>query len=292
MTKPILLWLVAAVLVLLPACSDGNDAATARLLADRDSLRSLAELNQQKLEEMTGFFNSVSECLDSITDQEKLLTGTVDMETNRRYSKAEIKRRLEQLSDIVNRQRQKISALSDSLAHSANLSQIVSLQQTIQFLNAQLQAKESQIKNLQKELADKNLNIARLNSNVSTLMEEVTNLSEQNDNLNKAVEVQTEVINECYVLIASKSQLENMGIVKGGFLRKTQYNPGNVNLNQCQKVDIRHFNNVPVNSKKPKIITPVPSSSYSFYGSGESKTLVISDPAAFWSLSNVLIIQL
>ncbi len=82
-------------------------------------------------------------------------------------------------------------------------------------------------------------------------------------------------------------------MIKGNLLKKAKFNADNVNLGNCETVDISKVRNIPLNSKKPKILSPVPSGSYKIVENQDGgKILVINDPTSFWSLSNILVIQL
>lgn len=263
------------------------------LIHERDSLLYLAINNQAEIERMTSFFNEVAACIDSINEQEQLLAVQVDVETNRRYSQREITQRLNHLSEIILNQRARISSLLDSLNNGVDSVRISGLRSTITFLTAQLAEKEAQISRLKAEISGQQRSIHTLNERVSTLTAEVGELSAQNIVLTEAVQVQTEIINEGYILVATKQELKDMGVIEsGGLFRKSKTNLANVKPSQCTKVNISVFNELPLPSSKFKILSPAPETSYRVRKQGNSVTLVIIDPNSFWSLSNILVIQL
>ncbi len=276
---------------ILLSCS-GNAGRNDNIAAERDSLKILADENQRELERMTDFFNDVAACIDSISEQENLLTVTVDPETNRRYSSREMTKRLNQLSEIINNQRSRIAALVDSLTNSMDTTRINGLSNTIAFLTAQLSQKEAQISKIRAELNGERRNVKRLTTQVAELSDAVDDLSSQNEKLTEAVQVQTEIINEGHILVGDTERLRSLGIIEGGgFLKKSKVNLGNVDYESCVKVDISQFKDLPLNSGKVKILTPAPEGSYSLIRTNTGYNLKILDPTAFWSLSNILVIQ-
>lgn len=288
-------FLTAVVLLHITSCSDSaeNDSRTQSLQSERDSLLVLANYNQQELERMTSFFNEVSACIDSISEQEKLLTARMDIETHRRYSSKEIAMRLNQLTDIINGQRQRIASLVDSLNNRVDTLRTEGLRNTIAYLTSQLESKEIQIRKLQAQINGQQRSIRSLTSKVEDLSNTVEDLSEQNTALTEAVQVQTEIINEGYILVATRKQLKDMGIIEGGgFLKSSKVNLSNVNTSACNKVNIAVFNELPINSGKIKILSPAPASSYKIEKQGPSSTLTVTDANSFWSLSNILVIQI
>lgn len=164
----------------------------------------------------------------------------------------------------------------------------------VDYLSQQLEAKEARINSLLVEINNKNKDIAQLTANVDALKSEMTEVNKKNEMLSTAVVEQTKMLNEGHVLIGDKKKLQEIGILtKGNLLKKSKFNPDNVNLGYCETIDISQIRNIPLNSKKPKILSPVPSGSYNIVDAQDGgKMLVINDPTSFWSLSNILVIQL
>lgn len=276
------------------SCSrQGDNRETEALRNERDSLLILANVNQRDLERMTSFFDDVAACIDSITEQETLLASEVDIETNRHYSQREISQRLNQLIEIIVGQRERITLLVDSLNNRVDTIRTSGLRSTITYLTNQLAAKEAQISRLQAELSGQQRNIRHLNNRVQDLTSEVSELTSQNEALTEVVQIQTEIINEGYVLVADKQQLKDMGVIQGGGLfRKSKINLGVINTSQCNKVNISTLKEIPIHSSKVQILSHAPAHSYMLQKNGGITTLVITDANAFWSLSNILVIQI
>lgn len=285
--------ILVSILGLYSCNTNDKNVILERLQAENDSLKIDAEKSRIYIDDMNSYFSSISECLDSISEQESLLLLSVNPETNERYSKAEINQRLNLLSDILIRQREKIKCLSDSLSSNGDTVATEGLTKMVRFLTAQLENRENQIKTLKKEINENKKSINILKSNIEDLSSELSLVSEQNKSLEKAVIEQTQIINEGYILIGDKKSLQQMGVMtKGSVFEKSKLDANNVNLSQCQAVDISKATQIPLNSKKPKILTANPSDSYKIEDSGDVKILIITNPNKFWSLSNLLVIQL
>ncbi|MBO4977733.1 MAG: hypothetical protein J6C67_03330 [Muribaculaceae bacterium] len=291
-----LLYVLLMLAVIVPAmmsCSgEGDTSREDELRNERDSLLALATSNQRDLERMTMFFNEVSACIDSITEQESILVNQVDPETNRRYSRREVARRLSQLEEIISGQRNRIDSLMNTLNDRVDTTRTRGLRSTIQYLTSQLEAKEAQIARLQEQIRGHRQNIDMLQGQVQELTGEVEDLNTRNNELEQAVTAQTEIINEGYVLIADKERLRDLGIIEGGgFLRRTRVNLNRVSREMCSRVNMAQMTSLPIPSTKVKVLSPVPEGSYSISKSNGSSTLTINNPTAFWSLSSVLVIQ-
>lgn len=280
--------------LLATSCGGRSDSApdTDRLRAERDSLIVVAADNRRELERMTTFFDEVATCIDSITRQENLIVEEVNFERSRRGNSAELVQRLNQLTQIISDQRERIASLVNSLNNQADTTRLAGLRNTIAYLTGQLARKEEQIQRLRAEVSGNQRSIRNLNARIQDLSAEVGDLTTQNTALTEAVQVQTEIINEGYVLVASRQRLKELGVIEdGGLLRRSKVHLGRVTTAMCSKVNVAIFNELPIPSRKYKILSPAPESSYTIRRAGDTSTLIITDANAFWSLSNILVIQ-
>ena len=101
------------------------------------------------------------------------------------------------------------------------------------------------------------------------------------------------MMNECYVRFGTKKELQKAGILSGsGLFSKKKLNVANFNPDSFRKVDIRSLHEVKLNSGNPKILSQMPASSYKLQkNEDKTTTLVILDPAKFWSVSNYLVVE-
>lgn len=279
--------------ILCSSCGMGSSERE-RLTAERDSLAQEAAAIREELDGLKSYVDEVSECVDSISQSEGVLMINRDPETGRPYTRRELRERVKNFASLVERQRNRIALLTDSLRRGGiDRTQMKKLMAMVDYLNEQLEAKEAQLNKLRDELAISNRNIAQLSEDLTMVRNSNIELSEENAALNQTVSKQAERINEAYFLAADKERLEKLGLLKGGFLKKSQFVAGNINLNSCEKIDIRNFEGIIVNSKKPKLLTQAPAGSYTFEKVEKGKMrFVILDREAFWSLSNVAIVQL
>lgn len=283
--------ILAIILLLVIGCADNS--ATLRLEAQRDSLQAIARERDVQISDMTMFFDSVASCLDSIAITEHMLLPVVDPETMRPFTKREIRERLSMLAGQIARQREKIRMLTDSVDSLKRLPTGAGAANTVLFLTRQLEEKEAAVARLMKELDEKNRNIRDLQRNMEALRSELNDVTEQNSALATAVVAQSEQMNEGYVLVGDKKQLQALGVLsKGGLFKKSSFNASAVDPQACRKVDIRHMVELPLPSRKAKMLSAAPEGSYHWVETGAGRTLVVDNPTQFWSLTNILVIQL
>lgn len=220
----------------------------------------------------------------------------MDKETGRVYSRGELRQRVADLGSLIDRQRQRIAALSDSLnSKSINTKEVKRLTQLVKYLNEQLASKEAEMQRLQTELASSKRSIAELQTSVAAAQATNEKLTTENSALDQMVVEQNNQLNQGYFLAKPKKDLEKMGILSGGgFMKKAKFTPGAVSTSSCVPVDIRTFSQVELNSKKkPVMLSQAPAGSYTFEEVGKGKwRLVITDTMSFWSLSKIVVIQL
>lgn len=268
------------------SCSDGKQSEIEKLNKQVDSLMQ----DNAKKDEMISYIGVIADGLDSIAIQEGMLFHSNKGKEGTIIDKAQLRKNLEFFEQKLSEQRNRISQLVDSLkAKGEKVSKLTSL---VTYLNKQLDEKDNLVKTLRAELNKKNVNITHLNDMVASMSDKNSKLEEKVEKQVKALAVQSEIINEAYVIIDTKKSLSSKGIVSGGLFKKTKVNYNTIQKTHFRKVDIREFTEVVINSKKPKVLTPMPPSSYRIETNGSTSTLYISDPTAFWSVSNYLVIML
>ena len=283
------------------SCKDNIDIS--KMLAERDSILEANKSQKQELEDLNNVLSIISVGLDSIAIQENILL------TNKGndgviLSRDQILANIDLMANLISRQRNRIQQLGDSISNlktQTNTDGLKKLQNIINVLNLQLEQKDQVINSLRADINNKNHDINQLRSTITNMRTNVRDLNtkveeaeKKNVVLKDALTEQDNMINECYVKIGSKKELKNLGLLTGGFLKKKKINYNEVNAAKFNRVDIRQFRQVHLNSSNPKILTPMPNnSSFHFEDEGDGTcSLVITDPTTFWSVCNYLIIQL
>lgn len=255
-----------------------------------DSLQSLCNSQETELSQLNDVLNVVSSTLDSLNTGQNMFLGVGNSETQKPYSKAQIRKNVQQYKELVDRQRERIKELEGLLAkNKVNGTQV---QKLIAHLQEQLDEKDKQISNLMAQLNDSKQTIEQLQTSLDNMADTNVALTQQNEALASVVSAQDDAINEVYVLIADKNTLKNYGLLKGGFLQKAKLEMSNIDKKHFSATDARTFHTVTIPGEKAKIITPMPESSYTLTKTGNGSMLLeITDPAAFWGVSDFLVIQ-
>lgn len=247
--------------------------------------------NQDKdFAELSGFIGIIAEGLDSISNQENILYLPSPENGNKPLTRRQMLDNLKELQNLVERQKERIRVLEDSLTMGENTAKLKTL---ITYLHSQLDAKEQEINKLRREISAKNRNISKLQSKVDTLqaknksLQEDVNIYHVKDSLNKQIlQAQNDYLNQGFYIISSKSELAALGITRRGDITSS------LDESKFVSVDIRTFKQLTIQSNRVKIISPMSQSSYALTKNGDgTTTLDIHDPSAFWQTSKYLIIQ-
>lgn len=257
-----------------------------------DSLQSVVNERTSQYDELTSYLDLVASGLDSINSMENIIYLGKDEVTGKKLTRKEIRQRIDDLKELVIRQRTRIEELSDSLSFITD-KKVAALQTIIANLNAQLEEKERTIQQLKGELNSSKTTITNLQANVSKLNQEKGALEEHVSMQEEALERQNDMINEGYYIIGTRKELKAAGVISANLLQKSKVNLETADLSKLQKIDIRTFSNeMKINAKKAVILSHMPEASYSMVQENGQVILYIKDAALFWSLSKILVIQI
>ena len=154
-------------------------------------------------------------------------------------------------------------------------------------LKDELQQSRQQIAELNEQVTDLSQNIDELNSNLDVM--NVQNAAQQ-----ATIQNQDAMLNTVWIAIGPQQTLVEKGIVsKGGLFQASAINKEGFDKSQFVQSDKRELVNIPLNTKRPKIMTTHPESSYQLTESEEGNiVLQILDKDAFWSMSNYLVVSI
>jgi len=227
--------------------------------------------------------------LDSINVQEGLLynMGTGDNADRRAEIRANlhsIKARLAANKNVLNQMEAKLNASGDKNSV---------LAKTITQLKERIEQQDQKINELESQLAAAKGQIESLNNQVAESQEQVKAETEAKEQAQQETVAVTNELNTVYYAIGTNKELKKNGLLEKKFLGATKVMKGQFNASYFTKADKRNLSSIPTNSKKVKIWTNMPADSYTIVeNSNGTKTIQITNPTKFWSLSNHLIIQI
>ncbi len=264
------------------------------LLAERDSLYTEAVAAKGGFDQALSTINEIESALEAVRAQENIIMME-NQEGNTNKAVSEINA----IQQTLQENRNKINQLEKQLAEQGSTSK--ALQQTVSRLKKQLEEKDTYIASLKDELQQSRQQIADLNEQVTTLNENVNELSSnldvmsvQNAAQQATIENQDAILNSVWVAIATQPVLVEKGILtKGGLFQASEINKQGFDKSQFTQHDKRELVNIPLNTKRPKIMTTHPESSYQLTENEDGNVILqILDKDAFWSMSNYLVVSI
>jgi uncharacterized protein YoxC len=256
------------------------------VLSSEDSLRAVNGGYQVRIQDQDSSiqnfiqgYNEIQANLDAIKEKEKIVSTNSKTAETRKAKQDQIVDDIQQMYDIMNKNKQRLASMKSQLAASKNKS--AELEKFITRLTADIEAKDAQINDLKNQLEQ--LNVAMTNLNTS--YQEATQESQS----------KTEKLNTAYYTFGTAKELTKNGVLtkEGGFigLGKTQKVKEDFNKQYFTKVDISTTSSITLGAKKAKLVTTHPAESYKIEGeNGKAEKLNILNPDEFWSASKYLVI--
>ena len=290
-------WSFLAVSLLLGAavsCNVERSEKYQALLAERDSLYTEAVAAKGGFDQALNTINEIENALESVRAQENIIMME-NQEGNTNKAVSEINA----IQQTLQENRNKINDLEKQLAAQGASSK--ALQQTVSRLKKQLEEKDTYIASLKDELQQSRQQIAELNEQVTDLSQNIDELNSNLDVMNvqnaaqqATIQNQDAMLNTVWIAIGPQQTLVDKGIVsKGGLFQASAINKEGFDKSQFVQSDKRELVNIPLNTKRPKIMTTHPESSYQLTESEEGNiVLQILDKDAFWSMSNYLVVSI
>ena len=282
------------VVLLATSCDVERSEKYQALLAERDSLYTEAVASKGGFDQALNTINEIEAALEAVRAQENIIMMD-NQEGNTNKAVTEINA----IQQTLQENRQKIEKLEKQLAEQGATSK--ALNQTVNRLKKQLEEKDTYISSLKDELQQSREQIAELNEQVTDLNNNInelsTNLDEmtvQNAAQQATNETQDAMLNTVWICIAPQQTLVEKGILsKGGLFQSSAITKQGFDKSQFVEGNKRELEIIPLNTKKAKIMTSHPESSYQINeGEGGAKTLQILDKEAFWSMSNYLVVSI
>lgn len=272
---------------LLASCS-GNQKKL-----DEDSIR-IADLTAEYQEAAT--FNDslmllmgdIYTGLDSINMQEGLLYNMGNGENADR--RAEIRHNLASIKARLAANKALLTSMEEKIKATGNENSVMT--KTIAQLKDRIASQDQKINQLESDLATAKGQIETLNTQVTETQEQVkTETAAKEEAQAQAVAAENEA-NRVYYAIGTNKNLKEKGLLEKKFLGATKVLKGDFDSSYFVTADKRTLSAIPTNSKKVKIWSNMPAGSYQITGEKDGpKTIQITDPAKFWSLTNHLVIQ-
>lgn len=264
-----------------------NQEEIKRLTFEKDSIQKVKDQTEAEMNQYLSTIADVQSQIKSIKEVEMGIISDGTTEGVSSESKAKISQDLQTISEYIQNSKNKIEKLENDLASAKQSA--ASFKGIVAGLKRDLQERTKEIENLKAQLEEKDIKIKELDDALASVNSMKDSLSAVSDQQAAAIKAQDKELNTVWYIIGTKKDLKNKGLKEGDLK--------NININKSifTSVDKREFTGLELGSKKAKIYTSHPESSYSLEqksADDKTKVLKINDYATFWSNSDKLIIQI
>lgn len=226
--------------------------------------------------------------LEQITQLEHLLSGSIDGESP--DTRADIARRMQAIQRGLYERRLRIEELEKQIG--SNDKGNAKLQKRINDLRSQINSQAETVRNLTSRLEAANFKIEELQDSITGLAASIDSAMINQAEMMQELDDAYAEINTIYYVIGNKDELKNHGFKQGGTIFKKSKLGTDFDVDYMTRADRRTLSRIPLDSKKAKILTEQPESSYTLEkDENELLTLVITDPETFWALRDFLVIE-
>ena len=278
-------YLILLLIPVLFACGRAAKKEAEAQKAKNDSLMAQTMQKDEAINEFIATVNDIQGSLDTIKMKENIINLSTNKNGELKLSaKDQIRTDITSIYMLMEKNKKELSDLNRKMKASGM--KVTELQKLVDRLQADIVAKNTEIEGLRDKLAKLNITIETANLRLDTLSNVVKTQSGKLSEQQQTLAQQEAALNTAYYIVGTEKDLK-----KNGILGKGDKLLGDFNKALFTKVDIRKLSEVSILSKKAKVISNHPTSSYKLVGDKKIiQSLQISDYKAFWSNVRYLII--
>lgn len=270
--------------------------ASCSVYSERDRLQQQNDsliIAQTLLEtEINGYFETLNDISDNL-DKVKQIGGIISQPQTEGVDQdptVTINNSINTLSQIISDNNQKIAQLSKKLKNSNY--KISQLDKALEKLSAENRRLTAELANYSTELANRDQTIAAQSLSIAALNDSAAALAALISSANEELDSKTEQLYTAWYVFGTTRELRAQGIIAKSGVASRSLLKGDFNKEYFVKIDTREVTEIPLYSKRAKVLTTHPSDSYVLEKQDGLYTLRISDATDFWSVSNYLVIDI
>lgn len=283
MRSIILILSVIGLSLAFPSCNNDEEKAAAKHTQD-----SLLKVQQDSL---LNVFHGELEAIASKVSEVNAKNGIFNLDTSENVvlSKETIMSQVESLDQLLSSNQNQLNDLYKRMKDSKLNTEQLELK--IKEMQATISQREAYIDKLIKMLEDKDVQIDQILARVDSMR--ITNID-----LTEEVIKMDEEMHQVYYVVGESKELKEKGITtkEGGLMGlggSKKLDVSTLDISLFKMVDERDLTSIPLFSKKAKLVTNHPESSYTIKldANGQSESLEILDRKRFWMATDYLVVE-
>jgi len=279
----LLSFLVLASIVIASCGNPEAERAAQKALSD-----SLLQVQQDSLLDVfRGELQDISQRISQVSVRNGLLA--IDSSEGDVLSKEMILKRVESLDGLLANNKAELNQLYERMRKSNVKNK--QMEEMLQSMQARIAERESQIEKLMAMINDKDVVITEIKATLDSMRIDNINLTEE-------VISMDEEMHTVHYIIGEQKELKEKGVItkEGGILglgASKKLDVSKLDPTLFTEADNRELLSIPLYSKKAKLITNHPESSYELImdSDGNVKSLKVNDRKAFWSVTDYLVVE-
>jgi chromosome segregation ATPase len=278
-------YLILLLIPVLFACGRAAKKEAETMKAKNDSLMAQTMQKDEAINEFIATVNDIQGTLDTVKMKENIINLSTNKGELKVSAKDQIKSDITSIYTMMEKNKKELADLTRKMKASGM--KVTELQKLVERLQKDISEKSNEITDLRDKLAKLNIVIEAANLRADTLNNMVKNQSTKLTEQQKALNEQDAALNTAYYIVGTEKDLK-----KNGVLGKGNKILGDFNKALFTKVDIRKLTEVSILSKKAKVLSNHPTTSYKLVGDKKIvQSLQILDYKAFWGNVKYLIIM-
>ena len=256
-----------------------------------DSLRNIKNRLESEIDNYFKEIETIEDNLNKVEELEWVLSVQSTGENINNNVTDNINKKIDFISQILRSNAIKVDSLKNQLKKSSfNIS---GLEKTISRLTNKINVQNTYIENMKSELLKRDELILQRDIAIKGLTNNIETLESENAQKNELIEEQVQTLHTAYYAFGTYKELKQQRILtSNGLFSKPKVLQKDFNKDFFLKIDIREVTEIPLYSKKIKIHTTHPKTSYSFEKKGDYYLLKILNPNQFWEISKYLVIEI
>ncbi|MGM9817442.1 MAG: coiled-coil domain-containing protein [Paludibacteraceae bacterium] len=283
--------IITAVIIASISCTHFESQKEIVAAKELDSLRNIKNCLESEIDNYFKEIETIEDNLNKVEELEWVLSVQSTGENINNNVTDNINKKIDFISQILRSNAIKVDSLKNQLKKSSfNIS---GLEKTISRLTNKIKVQNTYIENMKSELLKRDELILQRDIAIKGLTNNIETLESENAQKNELIEEQVQTLHTAYYAFGTYKELKQQRILtSNGLFSKPKVLQKDFNKDFFLKIDIREVTEIPLYSKKIKIHTTHPKTSYSFEKKGDCYLLKILNPNQFWEISKYLVIEI
>ncbi len=251
---------------------------------EKDSLLLEEQKKTAEINQMLSVVNLIEDNFEQIKEAENYVTFQAGQSEITQDSIGRIVNDIEIIRRTLVENKSQIASLKNQLMSNRRASG--EMKRLVARLTAEVEKHVKTITMLQEQLALKDVRIQELDELVITLNDSISSLRDNVSGKDVQLTQKDEQINKVWFVFGTKKELREQEIYTRNGLMEEGFNK-----DYFMEEDARTLSDIPLYSKKAKLLTNHPTGSYQFERVNDYVVLRITDARKFWEISRYLVIQ-